>query len=105
MAGAHRTLDPVAQVLPGDLALRLIHQHRVLEAGVDEIVLHLTVVLQVAQRLSALGPVERRLGNVEMAALDQLRHLPEEERSEEHTSELQSIMRTSYAVFCLKKKK
>src|SRR3546814_9910993 len=27
-----------------------------------------------------------------------------EPRSEEHTSELQSLMRTSYAVFCLKKK-
>src|SRR3546814_6148429 len=26
-------------------------------------------------------------------------------RSEEHTSELQSLMRTSYAAFCLKKKK
>src|SRR3546814_4791873 len=26
-------------------------------------------------------------------------------RSEEHTSELKSLMRTSYAVFCLKKKK
>src|SRR3546814_6089880 len=30
-----------------------------------------------------------------------LRHV----RSEEHTSELQSLMRISYAVFCLKKKK
>src|SRR3546814_6299462 len=29
----------------------------------------------------------------------------EEIRSEEHTSELQSLMRISYAVFCLKKKK
>src|SRR3546814_9577240 len=29
----------------------------------------------------------------------------DEERSEEHTSELQSLMRTSYAVFCFKKKK
>src|SRR3546814_10095941 len=28
-----------------------------------------------------------------------------ESRSEEHTSELQSLMRISYAVFCLKKKK
>src|SRR3546814_484580 len=28
-----------------------------------------------------------------------------ENRSEEHTSELQSLMRISYAVFCLKKKK
>src|SRR3546814_8990103 len=33
-----------------------------------------------------------------MAAIDEL-------RSEEHTSELQSLMRISYAVFCLKKKK
>src|SRR3546814_9152706 len=30
--------------------------------------------------------------------------LLEEARSEEHTSELQSLMRISYAVFCLKKK-
>src|SRR3546814_7403777 len=30
---------------------------------------------------------------------------PEAPRSEEHTSELQSLMRISYAVFCLKKKK
>src|SRR3546814_3120303 len=32
-------------------------------------------------------------------------HNPSGERSEEHTSELQSLMRISYAVFCLKKKK
>src|SRR3546814_9256887 len=32
-------------------------------------------------------------------------HLAEHARSEEHTSELQSLMRISYAVFCLKKKK
>src|SRR3546814_2403174 len=30
--------------------------------------------------------------------------LQSEDRSEEHTSELQSLMRISYAVFCLKKK-
>src|SRR3546814_5261429 len=30
---------------------------------------------------------------------------PKKARSEEHTSELQSLMRISYAVFCLKKKK
>src|SRR3546814_7071703 len=33
------------------------------------------------------------------------RLLPLLSRSEEHTSELQSLMRISYAVFCLKKKK
>src|SRR3546814_7646169 len=32
-------------------------------------------------------------------------HLGCSPRSEEHTSELQSLMRNSYAVFCLKKKK
>src|SRR3546814_5781086 len=37
---------------------------------------------------------------------EQPRHIehPAERRSEEHTSELQSLMRISYAVFCLKKK-
>src|SRR3546814_1142621 len=35
-------------------------------------------------------PLRRRVGGI---------------RSEEHTSELQSLMRISYAVFCLKKKK
>src|SRR3546814_2594268 len=37
------------------------------------------------------------------AALKEARH--QSVRSEEHTSELQSLMRISYAVFCLKKKK
>src|SRR3546814_9684066 len=32
-------------------------------------------------------------------------HRDQVARSEEHTSELQSLMRISYAVFCLKKKK
>src|SRR3546814_9107048 len=32
-------------------------------------------------------------------------HRSDGDRSEEHTSELQSLMRISYAVFCLKKKK
>src|SRR3546814_5081486 len=37
--------------------------------------------------------------------LDRDHLLLRDERSEEHTSELQSLMRISYAVFCLKKKK
>src|SRR3546814_2439124 len=41
------------------------------------------------------------------ARTDTRRHRshPRARRSEEHTSELQSLMRISYAVFCLKKKK
>src|SRR3546814_1590113 len=38
-------------------------------------------------------------------AADQYHDLAGDRRSEEHTSELQSLMRISYAVFCLKKKK
>src|SRR3546814_7231458 len=38
-------------------------------------------------------------------SLSKLRVNCSSERSEEHTSELQSLMRISYAVFCLKKKK
>src|SRR3546814_7283788 len=37
------------------------------------------------------------------AAMGELGNLDRQERSEEHTSELQSLMRISYAVFCLKK--
>src|SRR3546814_5067660 len=41
---------------------------------------------------------DRLVDAVELCARDRLA------RSEEHTSELQSLMRSSYAVFCLKKK-
>src|SRR3546814_6333744 len=40
-----------------------------------------------------------------VARRERTRHLIELGRSEEHTSELQSLMRISYAVFCLQKKK
>src|SRR3546814_2838834 len=67
-----------------------------------------------AGRLQRLGDLERLQGRVAAdQRLDQraggraqvLQALIELRRSEEHTSELQSLMRTSYAVFCLKKKK
>src|SRR3546814_6584348 len=49
------------------------------------------------ERLLALGRDRHR-----MLLLLEIQH---PNRSEEHTSELQSLMRISYAVFCLKKKK
>src|SRR3546814_6973054 len=49
----------------------------------------------------ALGKDERH-GAIARAGLDG--ESRPSQRSEEHTSELQSLMRTSYAVFCLKKK-
>src|SRR3546814_2194789 len=41
----------------------------------------------------------------EIRSLLDLSDDPARDRSEEHTSELQSLMRISYAVFCLKKNK
>src|SRR3546814_6126758 len=55
-----------------------------------------------AQHILGIGPAQQE-GRVRLAVAELLdRELP---RSEEHTSELQSLMRISYAVFCLKKKK
>src|SRR3546814_4341520 len=47
----------------------------------------------------------RPLAPLELRADDGRILGPDDFRSEEHTSELQSLMRISYAVFCLKKKK
>src|SRR3546814_1083863 len=51
-------------------------------------------------------PDQRLVGNIYIlhAGIDFI-HFFDALRSEEHTSELQSLMRISYAVFCLKKKK
>src|SRR3546814_4116939 len=66
------------------------------------------------QHGSALGPrrVLRRTVAGAAAGMDDEPHqldlgngIRRQDRSEEHTSELQSLMRTSYAVFCLNKKK
>src|SRR3546814_5825486 len=48
-----------------------------------------------------LGPAVRGYGLRQWRAVGEF---PADLRSEEHTSELQSLMRISYAVFCLKKK-
>src|SRR3546814_8081309 len=49
-------------------------------------------------------PATSHQAPVEVFTTDVRRNL-EKSRSEEHTSELQSLMRISYAVFCLKKQK
>src|SRR3546814_1839574 len=54
----------------------------------------------VAQARQAYGAVSDEVGNHFLGAPDAYHF-----RSEEHTSELQSLMRISYAVFCLQKKK
>src|SRR3546814_7617025 len=64
----------------------------------------------VAENREALGTTSDKLAGVTQALTDslddvkQFLHVAPNTRSEEHTSELQSLMRISYAVFCLKKK-
>src|SRR3546814_8223973 len=55
------------------------------------------------QRPGSAG--EAAIGGSLWAGLKELWSRPFLRRSEEHTSELQSLMRISYAVFCLKKKR
>src|SRR3546814_7586901 len=58
---------------------------------------HKAEIAQIAQALNEAGALAE---NQRVAVV-----LTKIDRSEEHTSELQSLMRISYAVFCLKKKK
>src|SRR3546814_9702822 len=67
--------EPVRHERPGRADHRIVARHRQGDGGGD-------------------GRAGRKGGDFE----------PQAGRSEEHTSELQSLMRISYAVFCLKKK-
>src|SRR3546814_3874300 len=55
--------------------------------------------------LHRLGREPTTLGSIDSGNIQLIGNGRERPRSEEHTSELQSLMRISYAVFCLKKKK
>src|SRR3546814_8682249 len=61
-------------------------------------------VLHEADRIPALGPLQHRRHGSHFGNLAAPAGAAVLLRSEEHTSELQSLMRISYAVFCLKKK-
>src|SRR3546814_103127 len=109
---------PIARGRPTDLVLQT---ERAAHPG------HPALVHRVASRrvlpfagdqLAVLVLVRPAIGNLDEPVRMPLLHLTSEpgfldgrhdpcdprRRSEEHTSELQSLMRTSYAVFCLKKK-
>src|SRR3546814_6258776 len=84
----------VEQLLDGE-HIGVLHAHR---ADVIEPV-------EIGQRLK-IGPVLDQLFGAAMEEADvRIDPLDDLSRSEEHTSELKSLKRISYAVFCLKKKK
>src|SRR3546814_7152031 len=81
------TLFPYTTLFRSQEELRLVDQNQAVAANGAE-------------------DVDDHVGEQTLSGTEQQRLVvPEERRSEEHTSELQSLMRISYAVFCLKKKK
>src|SRR3546814_4704670 len=89
VTGVQTCALPISEAL--DAGIAMVHQH-------FSLVPRMTVVenLMLGQTRGALH---------HRAFADRIREIAERfGRSEEHTSELQSLMRISYAVFCLKKK-
>src|SRR3546814_8168203 len=91
------------QVAVGQIALlrRRVEQHEMLDArkliaqSLDD---------RQKGRVEEQHPVRGMVDDIHKLFVEQPR-IDGMQRSEEHTSELQSLMRISYAVFCLKKKK
>src|SRR3546814_3288295 len=88
----HVTLDVAPDVIV-QLPDRRVPLFRVALDGLEHDAVE--VAAQVAGELPRRGGPKGRDGGI---------HAARRQRSEEHTSELQSLMRISYAVFCLKKK-
>src|SRR3546814_3742162 len=85
-------------LVPYTTLFRSVHAER--RQGVARLVRHEQIFLAagIGQRLMQMPAA--RAKSVECRPRHEAR-----QRSEEHTSELQSLMRISYAVFCLKKNK
>src|SRR3546814_5555145 len=103
--GARRS----AHQFRGNHPLDRIDRHRVgvvhqLQLAVLDQCLQAHATLQQSGQRSHGGGGDVEHGEVAVAAQRGAVLLPPDLRSEEHTSELQSLMRISYAVFCLKKK-
>src|SRR3546814_6984048 len=99
------TVDDRLAALGGGLGARLAD--RLLQG--DEVVDHEDDVALLAQHLHGQHLLQLRDAGLdiehERGRADEHRGNESRRRSEEHTSELQSLMRISYAVFCLKKTK
>src|SRR3546814_7970864 len=95
--------DAAAIVLDADRSVAVqCDEHEVAMPGqrlVDRIVADFEHHVKQARPVVGVADIHARPLAHRVQALENL------DRSEEHTSELQSLMRISYAVFCLKKKK
>jgi hypothetical protein len=79
VANDARFLDHPLQVRSGAFGAVRSLDHHFIETGADQVILERALVLQILLGLAAVHLVERRLRDIEVAALDQFRHLPVEE--------------------------
>src|SRR3546814_7835951 len=84
------------------------HVERQARTRIQSVALHQCFVLGLQHDQRRVAAITAQPRHEAVEALD--RGITDDDRqpvlrSEEHTSELQSLMRSSYAVFCLKKKK
>src|SRR3546814_2666579 len=106
---------PAAAVQPGRMIAQFVQDLVHLESGEDRLDQHRRLDGAALDAELVLGMVEDIVPEARLEMVLELRQievgtgavfeeLPRivEKRSEEHTSELQSLMRISYAVFCLK---
>src|SRR3546814_7841091 len=100
--GAARVADHLLGALAHAVALAGKGRDHLARAGNPEALLRPGLVLQFGHFASFLNET-RQLERVGMPLAGPLNSRTRGYRSEEHTSELQSLMRISYAVFCLKK--
>src|SRR3546814_477547 len=112
--GDQRALDQLVRIVANDLAV--LARPRLRLVGVDDEkaraarlrLLGHEAPFEAGREASAAAPAQAGcldpLDDFILADVEQrLGFVPEIGRAEEHTSELQSLMRISYAVFCLKK--
>src|SRR3546814_10149763 len=97
----------IGRIGPKDIALWVVRLGKDLRLAVAAVAQCIAkcdsaeIMLEAHGRLIGLGLAEiPGLQSIEIIPV----HMTSNARSEEHTSELQSLMRISYAVFCLKKK-
>src|SRR3546814_5682404 len=100
LARLHRSLQ-IAQIKALDIApdhpCRMLRSKQAVQVDSSQLDL-------IALRLPKPRPASRR-PSLRLASFREFLEQTVVRRSEEHTSELQSLMRISYAVFCLKKKR
>src|SRR3546814_10601170 len=100
-----RISDWSSDVCSSDLPAAVYEDQCSIKTEAAQVDLRIAGVALSCSRDAGIGAEKVAKECVEVGRPRALDFLARENRSEEHTSELQSLMRISYAVFCLKNKK